>query len=587
MTTIENNMSSQNFLRRIIEEDINSGKLDKRLWSGIPGPSNLQKNIKKIDFASIRTRFPPEPNGYLHIGHAKSICINFGLAEQYNGSCHLRFDDTNPDKEDKEYVESIIEAVNWLGFKWINNSQNNLYFASDYFNYMYEFAEELIKNDYAYIDEQNEDEIKHNRGTLTNPGIESPWRNRPSEESLILFRRMKNQEYPNGSLVLRAKIDMKSPNVNMRDPIMYRIRHSSHHRTGSKWCIYPMYSWAHPVEDALEGITHSICTLEFEDQRSLYDWFLEKLKKIGIFSDPLPHQYEFARLNLSYVVTSKRKLLTLVKGGYVDGWDDPRLPTIFGLRRRGYTPRSIRLFCERISVSKSDSLIDYSILEQALRDDLDIAATRAIAILNPLKLIITNYPINYSEICHAPINHHDKNLGYRNFSFQRELWIDKYDFQEDPQKNYFRLFPGNLVRLKYGYIVRCTGCRKDSKGNIIEVHAEYLPDTKSGTDGSNRIKVKGNITWLSSTDAQSVTINLYEHLFTKPILDSDENNFIDYINPNSKKTITALLEPNTINRDIKTWQFERLGYFIMDKDSTDENIVINRIVTLKDSYIKN
>ncbi|MBC7202337.1 MAG: glutamine--tRNA ligase, partial [Pusillimonas sp.] len=446
--------SSSNFLRTIIENDLAANRFAGKRWAGRPGPLSVQQNGEP-DPAKIRTRFPPEPNGYLHIGHAKSICLNFGLARDYQGACHLRFDDTNPEKEDDEYVQSIIDTVKWLGFSWQYEGETNLYYASDYFDTMYAFAQALIQADYAYVDEQTPEQMRENRGTLTWKGKNSPWRDRPAQESLQRLEEMRDGKHPDGRIALRAKIDMGSPNINMRDPVLYRIRHAKHHRTGDKWCIYPMYTWAHPVEDALEGITHSICTLEFEDQRPFYDWILARLAELNQLSEPLPHQYEFARLNLNYVITSKRKLLQLVREGHVQGWDDPRMPTLVGLRRRGYTPSSIRLFVERVGVAKADSRIDYSTLEQALRDDLDPVADRSVAVLEPIKLVITNYPEGKSEQCHAPRHPHHPESGQRTFPFSRELWIERDDFREDPPEKYFRLFPGNTVRLKYGYIVTC------------------------------------------------------------------------------------------------------------------------------------
>ena len=573
-----------NFLRTIIEKDLAEGRHAQKLWAGRPGPASVQRQGSP-DTARIRTRFPPEPNGYLHIGHAKSICLNFGLARDYQGACHLRFDDTNPEKEEDEYVHAIIDMVKWLGFDWSYKEEENLYFASDYFGYMYEFAEALIQAGHAYVDEQNAEEIRATRGTLTEPGINSPWRDRPAEESLRLLAEMRDGKHPDGSMCLRARIDMASPNINMRDPVLYRIRHVPHHRTGDQWCIYPMYSWAHPVEDALEGITHSICTLEFEDQRPFYNWILERIAEQGMLLEPLPQQYEFARLNLSYVVTSKRKLLQLVRDGHVNGWDDPRLPTLAGLRRRGYTPASIRLFCERLGVSKADSRIDYSVLEQALRDDLDPSAPRAVAVLDPIKLVITNYPEGEAEPCHAPVNPHDPEAGMRNFTFGRELWIERDDFREDPPKKYFRLFPGNKVRLKYGYIVECTGCVKNAEGEIIEVHAEYLPDTKSGTPGADSVKVKGNITWVNAADAVQAEIRLYDRLFTDAHPDAGDKDFIAALNPDSCTVVQGWLEAGTRAEPGATWQFERLGYFTADlEESSPERPIINRAVTLKDSW---
>jgi glutaminyl-tRNA synthetase len=577
--------AAPNFLRHIIEADLKADRFKDKHWAGVPGPADVQ-NQGGPDPARIRTRFPPEPNGYLHIGHAKSICLNFGLARDFGGTCHLRFDDTNPEKEDQEYVDAIVEAVRWLGFDWkASDGREQLYFASDYFDYMYAFAQALIRAGYAYVDQQSAEEIRANRGTLTEPGKNSPWRDRPPQESLDLLAQMRDGHHPDGSLVLRARIDMASPNINLRDPVIYRVRHATHHRTGDKWCIYPMYTWAHPIEDALEGITHSICTLEFEDQRPFYDWTLSRLAELGMLAQPLPHQYEFARLNLSYVVTSKRKLLQLVRDGHVDGWDDPRMPTLFGMRRRGYPPSAIRLFCDRTGVSKSDSRIDYSLLEAAVRDELDPVAPRSVAVLQPLKLVITNYPEDRVEICSAPRNPHDPAQGQREFPFSRTLWIEQDDFREDPPKKYFRLFPGNTVRLKYGYVVRCTGCVKDDQGNVVEVHAEYLPETRSGTAGADSIKVKGTITWVSAAHALGATIHLYDRLFADPHPDAGDKDFIAALNPDSRKTVRAWIEPGTELSPGVTWQFERLGYFTVDSPtSTAEAPIINRVVTLKDSW---
>ncbi|CAM5294940.1 glutamine--tRNA ligase/YqeY domain fusion protein [Eoetvoesiella caeni] len=585
MTSSSSTPPVSNFLRTIIDQDLANGTYAQKRWAGKPGPASVQAH-GAVDAARIRTRFPPEPNGYLHIGHAKSICLNFGLARDYGGVCHLRFDDTNPEKEEDEYVKAIIETVRWLGFSWETPEEDNLYFASDYFGYMYEFAQALIRSGDAYVDEQNAEQMRATRGTLTEKGTNSPWRDRPAAESLALLEEMRAGKHPDGSLVLRAKIDMGSPNMNMRDPALYRIRHAEHHRTGNAWCIYPMYTWAHPVEDALEGITHSLCTLEFEDQRPFYDWILNKLAELGQLSRPLPHQYEFSRLNLSYVVTSKRKLLELVREGHVAGWDDPRLPTLAGLRRRGYTPAAIRLFCERLGVSKADSRIDYSVLEQALRDTLDPIAERRVAVLDPLKLVITNYPEGQSELCHAPANPHQPEAGTREFPFARELWIERDDFQEVPAKKYFRLFPGNTVRLKYGYIVTCTGCVKDENGRITEVHAEYLPETKSGTPGADAVKVKGTITWVSAAHAVPAEIRLYDRLFSDPHPDAGDKNFLEALNPNSYHAVQGWLEPGTQADPEASWQFERLGYFVADLiDSTRDKPVVNRTVTLKDAWI--
>ncbi|MDS1140707.1 glutamine--tRNA ligase/YqeY domain fusion protein [Pusillimonas sp. SM2304] len=584
MTPVPTPAPVSNFLRTIIDNDLAQGRYADKRWAGKPGPASVQSQ-GDADPARIRTRFPPEPNGYLHIGHAKSICLNFGLASDYQGACHLRFDDTNPEKEEDEYVKAIIDMVQWLGFSWHYGDEKNCYFASDYFDYMYQFAEALVQADLAYVDEQSADEMRATRGTLTEKGTNSPWRDRPADESLRLLREMRDGKHPDGSMALRAKIDMASPNLNLRDPVLYRIRHVPHHRTGTRWCIYPMYSWAHPVEDALEGITHSICTLEFEDQRPFYDWILDHLADLGQLRRPLPNQHEFARLNLSYVITSKRKLLQLVREGHVDGWDDPRLPTLAGLRRRGYTPESIRLFCERLGVSKADSRIDYSVLEQALRDDLDPKAARSVAVLDPIKLVLTNYPEGQTELCHAPRNPHNPDAGQREFPLSRELWIERDDFREEPPKKYFRLFPGNTVRLKYGYIIRCTGCIKDENGKVTEVHAEYLPDTKSGTPGADSVKVKGNITWISVGHAVPAEIRLYDRLFTEAHPDAGDKNFLEALNPHSRHVVQAWLEPGTVGSADSAWQFERLGYFVADReDSTPEKPVINRTATLKDSW---
>ena len=585
MTSASTPAPASNFLRTIIEQDLSAGRYAQKTWAGQPGPADVQQGAEP-DMARIRTRFPPEPNGYLHIGHAKSICLNFGLASEYLGACHLRFDDTNPEKEEQEYVDAIIDMVKWLGFDWSFKNETNLYFASDYFDHMYRFAEALIKAGYAYVDEQSADEMRASRGTLTEKGVNSPWRDRPAQESLDLLREMRDGKHPDGSMALRAKIDMASPNINLRDPVMYRIRHAEHHRTGNKWCIYPMYSWAHPVEDALERITHSLCTLEFEDQRPFYNWILERLVELGQLSDPLPQQYEFSRLNLSYVVTSKRKLRQLVQENHVQGWDDPRMPTLAGLRRRGYTPGAIRLFTDRLGVSKAAQHIDYSSLEQALRDDLDPVADRSVAILDPIKLIITNYPEGQSELCHAPRNPHNPEAGQREFPFSRTLYIEREDFKEEPPKKYFRLFPGNQVRLKYGYVVRCTGFVKDEQGQVTEVHAEYLPDTKSGTPGADSVKVKGNITWVSAEHAIAAEFRLYDRLFAHPHPDSGEQDFLEHINPDSLRVIQGWIEPGTRAEPDAHWQFERLGYFVADRvDSTLEKPVLNRTTTLKDTWV--
>lgn len=583
MTNRDGEASTSNFLRQTIEADLKSGRLNGKRWLSPPATATALDQAN-LDQARVRMRFPPEPNGYLHIGHAKSICLNFGLAKDYGGVCHLRFDDTNPEKEEQAYVDAIIDAVQWLGFDWGSNGQRHLYFASDYFEVMYEFAISLIAAGFAYVDEQTSEQMRQMRGTLTESGSDSPWRDRPVAESIARFKEMREGKHLDGSMALRARINMSSPNMNLRDPVIYRIRHAHHHRTGDRWCVYPMYAWAHPVEDALEGITHSICTLEFEDQRPFYDWTLKTLTELGCLSPPLPRQFEFARLNMSFVVTSKRKLLQLVKEGHVSGWDDPRLPTLAGLRRRGYTPAAIRLFCERTGVSKANSRIDYSVLEQALREDLDPKAARSVAILHPLKLVITNLPENYEETCQAPVHPHHPEAGAREFTLTRELWIERDDFAAMPPKKYFRLFVGNQVRLKYAYVVTCTGFVQDEDGNVLEVHAQYLPDTRSGTPGANAVKVKGTVTWVSAKHAIPATIHLYDRLFTEAYPDVGEADFLSSLNPKSVETVQGWLEQGTDTRD-SVWQFERLGYFALDqKDSAPDNVVINRITTLKDTW---
>ena len=575
--------SISNFIRSAIDADLAAGKHAGRGWAGQPGPGERHRSAAP-DPAKIRTRFPPEPNGYLHLGHAKSICLNFGLAEHYGGACHLRFDDTNPEKEEQEYVDSIRDMVQWLGFNW----GPHLYFASDYFDFMYEAAEYLITAGLAYVDEQSAEEMRANRGTLTEAGKPSPWRGRPAAESLLRFREMRDGKHPDGAMVLRAKIDMASPNINMRDPAIYRIRRAHHHRSGDKWCIYPMYTFAHPIEDALERITHSICTLEFEDQRPFYDWLLANLAKGGLIDQPVPQQIEFARLNLTYVVLSKRKLIQLVDEKHVDGWDDPRLPTLAGARRRGYTPEGFRRFAERIGVSKADSWIDYSVLEDCMREHLNEVAERRIAVLDPLKLIIDNYPEGQSEDCHAPNHPQKPELGNRVLPLSRELWIESEDFTETPPKGYFRLFPGNSVRLRYGYVVKCTGCDKDADGNITAVHCEYLPDTKSGTPGAASVKVKGNIHWVSAAHAQATAVRLYDRLFRDAHPGSGGRDFLLDLNPDSMGTITAQIEPALKDAAAGSqYQFERHGYFVADRiDSRPGQPVFNRSVTLRDTWQK-
>ncbi|MBR5783589.1 MAG: glutamine--tRNA ligase/YqeY domain fusion protein [Bacteroidales bacterium] len=553
---IENTeVKSLNFLEEIIENDLSSGK-----------------------HKSVLTRFPPEPNGYLHIGHAKSICLNFGLAKKYGGKTNLRFDDTNPVKEDTEYVESIMEDVKWLGFEWAN-----VFYASDYFDQLYLWAVEMIKNGLAYVDDQSLEEIRKNRGTVTVPGTNSPYRDRSVEENLDLFERMKNGEFADGSKVLRAKIDMAHPNMQFRDPIMYRILHAEHHRTGNKWNIYPMYDYAHGQSDSIENITHSICTLEFDIHRPLYDWFIEKL---NIFPS---HQYEFARLNINYTVMSKRKLLQLVKENHVNGWDDPRMPTICGFRRRGYTPESIRNFCERIGVAKRDNVIDYSLLEFSLREHLNKVAPRMMAVLNPLKVVITNYPENQVENLTAINNPEDESAGTRLVPFSREIYIERDDFMENPPKKYFRLAPGQEVRLRYAYFIKCEEVIKDAEGNIVELHCSYDPASKGGNSPDGR-KVKGTIHWVSAEHAIDAEVRLFDRLFSKENPEDVEEGqtFLDNINPDSLQVLqNCKLEPELAKAQVMDkMQFERLGYFCVDKDSTPEHLVFNRSCTLKDSWSK-
>lgn len=547
-----NESSSSNFIRNIIKEDVESGRVKE-----------------------VVTRFPPEPNGYLHIGHAKSICLNFQVADAFGGKTNLRFDDTNPVKEDTEYVESIKEDVKWLGFEW-----DNLFFASNYFDTMYEKAILLIKKGKAYVCDLSPEEMKEYRGTLTTPGKNSPYRDRTVQENLDLFERMKNGEFKDGEKVLRAKIDMSSPNMNMRDPIIYRIAHSTHHNTGDKWCIYPMYDFAHPLEDAIEGVTHSICTLEFEDHRPLYDWVVAECEM-----ESTPRQYEFARLNITNTVMSKRKLKALVDNGFVDGWDDPRMPTISGLRRKGYTPESIRNFCKEIGVSKSASVVDEQMLEYFLREDLNPTAKRAMAILNPLKLVITNYPEGQTEELEIENNPNDESAGSRKVIFSRELYIEREDFMENPPKKYFRLFPGNEVRLKGAYFVTCTDVIKDEEGNVTEIHCTYDPETKSGSGFTGR-KVKGTIHWVDAQTAIPAEFRLFEPL----ILDDAEENigkdFLEQVNPNSLTILNGFIEPSVKgSKGNEKYQLFRHGYFNVDpKLSTEDNPVFNRIASLKSSF---
>ncbi|MDM8523078.1 glutamine--tRNA ligase/YqeY domain fusion protein [Desulfococcaceae bacterium HSG8] len=547
-----------NFIRNIIEEDLKTNKYEGR----------------------IVTRFPPEPNGYLHIGHAKSICVNFGFAAEYKGKCHLRFDDTNPAKEDVEYVESIMEDVRWLGFDW----GEHLHYASDYFEQLFEYAVQLIRNGKAYVDSLSADEIREYRGTLTEPGRESPYRSRSVEENLDLFERMKAGEFEDGAHVLRAKIDMASPNMLMRDPTLYRIRKVSHHRTGGKWCIYPMYDFTHCLSDSIERITNSLCTLEFENNRPLYDWVLDELDVYH------PRQTEFARLNLTYTVLSKRKLIELVTGGYVNGWNDPRMPTISGLRRRGYTPEAIRNFCERIGVAKRDSTVDMALLEYCLREDLNKRAPRVMAVLRPLRVVIENYPEDQTEMLEAVNNPEDPGMGKRKVPFSRILYIEQEDFMEAPPKKFFRLAPGREVRLRYAYFIRCTDVVKDEKtGELVELRCTYDPETRGG-DAPDGRKVKATLHWVSETHALEAEVRLYDHLFDKPN-PADEKECPDFkscLNPKSLETLTSCrVEPSLKGAEPgKRYQFERSGYFCADPDSSDDKLVFNRTVTLRDTWAK-
>tara|TARA_B100000123_G_scaffold120948_1_gene89281 strand:+ start:2059 stop:3729 length:1671 start_codon:yes stop_codon:yes gene_type:complete len=547
--------AQENFITKIIDEDNNTGKWGKR----------------------VHTRFPPEPNGYLHIGHAKSICLNFGIAKKYNGKCNLRFDDTNPLKEEVEYVESIIDDVKWLGFKW----DGKPLYASDYFDKMFDYAVELIKQGNAYVCDLSSDEVKNQRGTLTKPGIESPFRDRSVSENLDLFSRMRAGRFQDGEKTLRAKIDVQHSNLNMRDPVMYRILHAEHHRTGNTWCIYPMYDWAHGLEDSIENITHSICTLEFEDHRPLYDWYLNCLNAYH------PQQIEFARLNLNYTIMSKRKLKRLVDEGHVDGWSDPRMPTISGLRRRGYTPESIKNFSDAIGVTKRDAIVDVAKLENSLREDLNKKATRVMGVLEPIKVIITNYPDNEIEYLDAKNNPEDESAGKRKLAFSKEIFIDKNDFMEDPPKKFFRLSPGKEVRLKFAYYIVCENVIKNDSGEITEIHCSYDPNTKGGMSEDGR-KVRGTLHWVSAQEFIEAEVRLYDRLFMS---DNPENNgdFIDDLNPESLSVIKkAKLETSLSTASTETiYQFERTGYFIIDsKDSSFDNLIFNRAVSLRDSWAR-
>ncbi|MGB8227367.1 MAG: glutamine--tRNA ligase/YqeY domain fusion protein [Sedimentisphaerales bacterium] len=557
MASVNENYQKLDFVRQIVADDRKSGKWDGR----------------------VVTRFPPEPNGYLHIGHAKSICLNFGIASEFGGKCHLRFDDTNPEKEEQEYVDSIIADVKWLGWDW----GKNLFFGSDYFQQMFDLAVDLIKKGKAYVCDLTADRIRDYRGSLTQPGKDSPYRNRSIEENLDLFERMRKGEFPDGSKTLRAKIDMAHPNLNMRDPVMYRIVHASHHRTGDKWCIYPMYDWAHGIEDSIEKITHSICTLEFENHRPLYDWFLDALE---IYH---PQQIEFARLNLTYTVMSKRKLLKLVQDGHVWGWDDPRMPTICGMRRRGYSPQAVRNFCDKISVNKFNSTVDFALLQHCLREDLNNSSPRVMAVLNPLKVIIENYPEGKVEYLEAINNPEDPSAGTRQIPFSREIYIERDDFMEEAPKKFYRLAPGREVRLRYAYFITCTNVIKDSAGNITELRCTYDPATRGGDSPDGR-KVKSTLHWVCAKNAIDAEARIYEHLFTKENPDDtgEGQDFTAFLNPNSlTKLSNCKIEPYLKDaKPLSRWQFERLGYFCVDSDSKNEKLVFNRTATLRDEWAK-
>ena len=681
---VPENARSSNFLRQIVEQDLAQGTYSGRTWGHVPGTAteHAQAPGARPDPARIRTRFPPEPNGYLHVGHAKSICLNFGLARDYGGVCHMRFDDTNPEKEEQEYVDSITDAVKWLGFSWDAHGDSHLFYASHYFDFMYRAAEYLIETGHAYVDEQTPEQMRASRGDFTTPGTDSPFRSRTPAENLARFREMRDGKLTDGAAVLRARISMASPNINLRDPAIYRIKHATHHNTGDRWCIYPMYTFAHPIEDALENITHSICTLEFEDQRPFYDWTLERIVPIlrtpqfetaralveqieargleaqkqfalrchnladklyaseaegrmralfarwehdrdavlrdlpaffGLLRDQtaqftpllahaldserpnvflLPHQHEFARLNLTYVITSKRKLAQLVNEKRVSGWDDPRMPTIVGLRRRGYTPESIQLFAERIGVTRDYSWIDYATLDGALRDDLDPKADRAMAVLDPVKLVITNWDAvmgsGRTETCVAPVHPHHPERGQRTMKFGREIWIERSDYEETPPKGFFRLFPGNKVRLKYAYVIECKGALRDASGQITEVQAELVPDTRSGTPGADSVKVKGVITWVGAADGVAAEIRLYDRLFTDAQPDAGGKDFLASLNPDSLRVTQGYVEPSlgTAVGDDR-FQFERHGYFVADRrDHAPGRPVFNRVTGLKDSWAR-
>ena len=595
-----------NFLRTLIERELQDGVYAQRQWGGSPGDAAHHAK-GAADPAPVRLRFPPEPNGYLHIGHAKSICLNFGLARDFGGVCHLRFDDTNPEKEEQEYVDAIIEMVHWLGWDWRSDfggvPATHLFYASNYFDFMYRAAEHLVERGLAYVDEQSAEAMRAARGDFTRPGTDSPWRGRGVAENLARLREMRAGQHADGSMVLRAKIDMASPNINLRDPALYRIKRAHHHNTGDAWCIYPMYAFAHPIEDALENITHSICTLEFEDQRPWYDWLLARLIEGGLLQGPAPKQHEFGRLNLSYVITSKRKLKALVDEQIVNGWDDPRMPTLAGMRRRGYTPEAVRKFAEDTGASRTNIWVDYSVLDGALRADLETKAGRAMAVIDPVKLKIGNwhalFGAGYLEACSAPAHPQRPELGQRAFGLGAEVWIDRDDFAELPAKGFQRLYPphvdatglglpGNKVRLKYGMVVECTGCEKDADGRITAVLADVVPDTKSGTPGADAVKVKGTITWVGVHDALAANFNLYDRLFTEPQPEAGGRDFREVLNPASKALAIGYVEPSLATAPAEQrFQFERHGYFVTDRiDHRVGAPVFNRITGLKDGWAK-
>ncbi len=592
---------SANFLRTLIERELQDGVYAQRRWGGSPGDA-AHHAAGGPDPAPVRLRFPPEPNGHLHIGHAKSICLNFGLARDAGGVCHLRFDDTNPEKEEQEYVDAIIEMVQWLGWRWDANGTQHLYYASNYFDFMYRAAEHLVQRGLAYVDEQSAEQMRASRGDFTTPGTDSPWRSRSVADNLLRLREMRAGQHADGSMVLRAKVDMASPNINLRDPALYRIKRAHHHNTGDAWCIYPMYTFAHPIEDALENITHSICTLEFEDQRPWYDWLLARLGETttlpdgrvvgGLINTPAPKQHEFGRLNLSYVVTSKRKLRALVDEGHVAGWDDPRLPTLAGMRRRGYTPAAVRKFADDTGASKTNIWVDYSVLDGALRADLESQAPRAMCVIDPVPLKLGNWATlfgaGHTEPCSAPAHPQRPELGQRHFGLGPLVWIERDDFAEVAPKGFFRLFPGNKVRLKYGMVIECTGCEKDADGQISAVLATVVPDTKSGTPGADAVKVKGTITWVGAHDAVAATLNLYDRLFTEPQPDAGERDFRSVLNPHSLVVHRGWVEPALAELPPGAHvQFERHGYFVTDRVQHRPGApVFNRTTGLKDGWVK-